>query len=535
MVKTFGLGILAMVLSMTSVPAAERPPALPLAVDAAVEGKAEAAGTRQAFDSQAAAGDYLKGRLRVTAGRFDLDLVDAAGRHLRRLAEGARGVSEFQFVAERPDDQFVVHAWEPGVYTLAIEHKVMAADQLPPQPDYLSPLIAGVAADLAAGKSTDDFWTMVSTRGTPLVEEGREGHKIVTFLGRGAKRNIRLFGAPSGDHEELQRLGASDIWFKSFEVPDGTRLSYQLAFDVPDVPGTARDRRVAILATAKADPLNRHPWPADAVDAYNQDSVLELADAPPQPWLAEKGSPKGKSERLSIESPILGNRRDVTIYRPPGFDPADERTVLLFVFDADQYLERVPVPRILDNMIAAGALPPVVAVFIANPDRAARARELPANPAFADFMAKELYPFVVKETGLVVPAVRTVLAGSSYGGLAAVTVAMRHPEVFGNALSMSGSFWWSPPGTPEDRSEYVAGLVAAGPVLPLRVFLSAGLFETAGGGTTGILETSRHLRDVLEAKGIPVTYRDYAGGHDYLVWQGVISDGLIALFGGERP
>lgn len=271
------------------------------------------------------------------------------------------------------------------------------------------------------------------------------------------------------------------------------------------------------------------------MDAYNQDSVLELADAPPQPWLAEKGSPKGKLERLSIESPILGNRRDVTIYRPPGFDPADERTVLLFVFDADQYLERVPVPRILDNMIAAGAVPPVVAVFIANPDRAARARELPANPAFADFMAKELYPFVVKETGLVAPAVRTVLAGSSYGGLAAVTVAMRHPEVFGNALSMSGSFWWSPPGTPENRSEYVAGLVAAGPKLPLRVFLSAGLFETDGGGTAGILETSRHLRDVMEAKGIPVTYRDYAGGHDYLVWQGVISDGLIALFGGERP
>lgn len=93
---------------------------------------------------------------------------------------------------------------------------------------------------------------------------------------------------------------------------------------------------------------------------------------------------------------------------------------------------------------------------------------------------------------------------------------MRYPEVFGNALSMSGSFWWSPPGTLENRSEYVAGLVAAGPKLPLRVFLSAGLFETAGGGTAGILETSRHLCDVMEAKGIPVIYRDHADGYDYL-------------------
>ena len=141
---------------------------------------------------------------------------------------------------------------------------------------------------------------------------------------------------------------------------------------------------------------------------------------------------------------------------------------------------------------------------------------------------------VVRETGFAAPAARTVLAGSSYGGLASATVAMRHPEVFGNVLSMSGSFWWSPPGTPEDRREYVAGLVAVSGLLPLRFFLAAGLFETGANGTAGILETSRHLRDVLVAKGIPVTYRDYAGGHDYLVWQGVLPDGLIALFCEDR-
>ncbi|MCR6497892.1 alpha/beta hydrolase-fold protein [Shinella sp. CPCC 101442] len=533
--RTVGLGFVAMVLSMTPAPAAETPQALSLAVGAALENKAEAIGTAQAFDPGVAQGSYVKGQLRVATGRFDLDLVDASGRHLRRLADGARGTVEFQFMAETPDDRLIVTGREPGTYALTLDRLVTRADQLPAAPTYLSPTIAGVAETVAAGKATDGFWAMVEAQGTPLVEAGEDGRKIVTFLGRGAQRNIRLFGAPSGDHEELQQLAGSHIWFKSFDVPDGTRLSYQLAFDVPDVPGTARDRRIAILATAKADPLNRHPWPAKASDAYNQDSVLELEGAPPQPWLAENGNPTGTLKTLSIESEVLGNRRDITIYRPAGFDPARKDTILLFVFDADQYLERVPVPRMLDNMIAAGAVPPVVAVFVANPDRAARARELPANPAFADFMAVELYPLVVKETGVAVSAARTVLAGSSYGGLAAATVAMRHPEVFGNVLSMSGSFWWSPPGTPEDRREHVAGLIAAGGVLPLRFFLAAGLFETGAHGTAGILDTSRHLRDVLQAKGIPVTYRDYAGGHDYLVWQGVLPDGLIALFGGDRP
>ncbi len=533
--RTIGLGLVAMVLSMTPAPAAETSRALVLAVGKAMQGTAETAGVEQAFDPGAAEGTYAKGQMSVATGRFDLDLVDASGRHLRRLADGISGVAEFQFVADTTGDRLVVTGREPGSYTLTLDRLVARADQLPPTPTYLSPTIADIAQAIAAGKSTDDFWAMVEARGTPLVEDGEDGRKIVTFLGRGAQRNIRLFGAPSGDHEELQQLAGSDIWFKSFDVPDGTRLSYQLAFDVPDVPGTARDRRIAIIATAKADPLNRHPWPAEARDAYNQDSVLELAGAPPQPWLAEKGNPAGTLKTLSIESAALGNRRDITIYRPPGFDPARKDTILLFVFDADQYLERVPVPRMLDNMITAGAVPPVVAVFVANPDRAARARELPGNPAFADFMAKELYPLVLKDTGITVSAARTVLAGSSYGGLASATVAMRHPEVFGNVLSMSGSFWWSPPGTPEDRREYVAGLIAEGGVLPLRFFLAAGLFETGAHGTAGILDTSRHLRDVLQAKGIPVTYRDYAGGHDYLVWQGVLPDGLIALFGAGRP
>lgn len=532
--RMIGPGMLALALSMTPVPAAETSQASALRAGETVEASAVAAGEARVFDPAAAAGTYVKGALRVTAGRFDLDLVDAAGGHLRRLAEGAGGLAEFQFVAGAEGERLVVTGREPGGYGLTLERRVAREEQLPPPPAYLSPIVAEAAADVAAGRPTDAFWAMVEARGTPLVEDGGEGRRIVTFLGRGAKRNIRLFGAPSGDHEELQRLAGSDIWFRSFEVPDSTRLSYQLAFDVPDVPGTARDRRVAILSTAKADPLNRHPWPGEASDAYNQDSTLELADAPPQPWLAERGSPKGTLARLSVESRLLGNRRDITIYRPAGFDPARKDTVLLFVFDADQYLERVPVPLMLDNMIAAGAVPPVVAVFVANPDREARARELPANPAFADFMAKELHPLVLGETGLAASAGRTVLAGSSYGGLASATVAMRHPGVFGNVLSMSGSFWWSPPGTPEDRQEYVAGQVAAGEALPLRFFLAAGLFETGAQGTAGILETSRHLRDVLEAKGIPVTYRDYAGGHDYLVWQGVLPDGLVALFGEGR-
>ena len=66
--------------------------------------------------------------------------------------------------------------------------------------------------------------------------------------------------------------------------------------------------------------------------------------------------------------------------------------------------------------------------------------------------------------------------------------------------------------------------------------MDAGLFEVDTFGTGGaILEPSRHMRDVLLAKGYDVLYRQYASGHDYLNWRGTLADGLMVLIGTERP
>ena len=74
------------------------------------------------------------------------------------------------------------------------------------------------------------------------------------------------------------------------------------------------------------------------------------------------------------------------------------------------------------------------------------------------------------------------------------------------------------------------------PKLPLRFWMDAGVFEVDTNGTGGaILEPSRHMRDVLLAKGYEVHYRQFASGHDYLNWRGTLADGLMVLIGTERP
>lgn len=109
-------------------------------------------------------------------------------------------------------------------------------------------------------------------------------------------------------------------------------------------------------------------------------------------------------------------------------------------------------------------------------------------------------------------------------------MALAHPEAFGNAISLSGSFWWHPEGSAEDQPEHVAAWVAKSPRKNVRFHLTARLFETGRAGSPGIVDTSRHLRDVLAARGYVVTYREYAGGHDYLVWRGALADALVEMW-----
>ncbi|WP_323032424.1 enterochelin esterase [Paracoccus sp. (in: a-proteobacteria)] len=505
-----------------------------LAQDTLVPGPVETvelvAGAPLCLRIEAPPGSYLAGRIEAGALPVDADLLDAQGHHLRRLSHDGRGNIGFHAVAEQDTTLLQLSAPQAGRVGVALDQPVPPADQHPPAPEYLSPRIAA----LAAGGDIDAFWRKVAAEGTPMVEDAGKGKVVVTFLWRGASRNVRLFGAPSNDHEWLERLLGTDIWFKSFRVPDSLRLSYKLAPDVPDIPGDARARRVAILATAQMDPLNRHPWPSETPDRFNQDSTVVLRNAPAQPGTPPAAEADPELKRFTFDSGLLGNSREITLSFLRGLDPADPDIVLALIFDGEQAMNRIDAPRMLDTLTRQGALPPVVAVLIPSIDSQTRGKELPGNPVFAQALAEELLPRVAAETGIRPDPARTVLAGASYGGLAAATVALARPDTFGNAISMSGSFWWAPEGTVADGIPHVAAAYAGREKLPIRFFLSAGLFETGRAGTAGILETSRQLRDVLRLQGYEVAWREYVGGHDYLVWRGALADGLIALFGAEE-
>ncbi len=124
-----------------------------------------------------------------------------------------------------------------------------------------------------------------------------------------------------------------------------------------------------------------------------------------------------------------------------------------------------------------------------------------------------------------------VLSGRSLGGLFAGYACLRRPDVFGNALMQSPSLWW---GAQRDgENEWLARQFAREDRVPARFFLAPGLFETAANSRTSIsiLFSSRHFRDVLQAKGCSLVYREVAGGHDPLNWEVSLPEGVELFLG----
>lgn len=474
---------------------------------------------------------FIKGSYTLTSNVKKIELLDKNQVFIRRLDKVNSLKDNFYFLTYNNDSFFIkiINNNQKNTYNLKIEKQLLARYKEDAKAEPLSPIIQKQKFELKKNKDTTKFWNMVKKTGTPLIEHLKEDDYLITFLYKGAKHNVRLLGGPVSDHVFLDRLENSDIWFKSFKVKKGIRLSYQLAPDVPNIRGTKREKRVAILSTSQVDPFNKKEYKLSKnleLDKYSKYSTVEILADNFIDWTKDIKADKGKVLNTKIKSNILLNERKISIYIPNKFDYKKPHK-LLFVFDGIDYQIKIPTPRILDNLIYKKKILPTVAVFIDNPTRNSRSSELPPNKKFADFMAKELLPFVKSKIKIKQTAKDTILTGSSYGGLASMYVAFSYPELFGNVLSQSGSFWWSK--KDDKQPEWLTRQISKVNKKDLNIYLNAGIYET-GYSSIDILESNRHLYTVLKAKGYEnIIYEEYYSSHDYFAWRANLANGLISL------
>ena len=389
-----------------------------------------------------------------------------------------------------------------------------------------SPRMAALRKSVEAGKRAavlSDFWAEVKKESTPLIEpvSGEPQYSWVTFLWQAKENTANVVvidgvatGIGGGDaaHSMMSRLPGTDVWYRTYKVRNDARFTYWIS------PNDSLEWLITTLPRSshpQADPLNPQ--------RLGPQSYVQLPGARPVPWLTPM-QPAGKVERTKLESDILKNTRDVWVYTPPGFQASGEEYPLLVMMDGGAYVNQVPVPVILDNLIAQKRIPPMVAIMTGN---VARDTELACNPRFSDFLAQELVPWMRENYHATSDPARTIVGGSSLGGLAATFAAFEHPEVFGNVLSQSGSNWWKPEG--EIEGEWLTRQFANSPQGAIRFSVSVGLMEVPDQ-----LDTNRHLRDVLIAKGYPVKYSEFNGNHSYVSWRAEFADRLMDLLGQPR-
>lgn len=442
-------------------------------------------------------------------------------------AAGAYDVEVRAFVASAatapaaPPGRFTIHVDE--TVTADVAEKRRVADRM------ISPTLSEVwlqarAHDEAA---VDAWWSSLAGH-APLVEPspGHPDESIVSFVMRSTGPYVALTGGPDWFEKPLVRIPNTDLWYLSVRMPKDARFLYGFveADRAPDfqLPFHKAPWNNPRDARAKPDPNNPH-------DESGM-SRAELPAAPAQPWIAARADvAKGKLTELTLASAMMQEPRRVAIYTPASYDPA--RTYpLVIAFDGETYGmagdPTLPLPTILDNLIAAGKIPPVVAALVAN--QGTRDRDLPGSEPFAHFVVDELLPEVRTNFHAGLTAATTLVTGSSYGGLCSAFIALRHSDSIGNVLSQSGAFQFErghgavdTPITAEGN--WLARDYARSPAHPVRFYLEAGRFEPP------ILEANRHLRDVLQAKGYSVHYTEFSGGHDYAIWRGTIADGLMTL------
>jgi enterochelin esterase family protein len=343
--------------------------------------------------------------------------------------------------------------------------------------------------------SVDEFWSEVLALGQmPLIFDD-----LAVFLYLGEAGQVDWVGdwtTPNG-----VRLGGSDLWLHAAALPQDARLEYEIRLDGEKL---------------LTDPLN----PLTETGGLGTKSVVLMPEyVPPQFTETLEGIPQGAlSEDIALASASLGYDVNYRVYTPAGYEKLS-RLPVIYVTDGQDYLEFGRMATVLDNLIAAGEIRPLIAVFIDPRDTETgenlRNEQFFDNPKYGDFIAQELVPAVDKAYRTDrSPQARAIL-GASNGGYHSAYFARQHSDLIGLIGMMSPNLEYNP----ALLSEYEQG-----ERLPVKVFLSTGRWHD-------FLDSSRRMRELLEAKDYSLLYIETDEGHSYGNWRSKLDDLLVYFFG----
>jgi enterochelin esterase-like enzyme len=346
----------------------------------------------------------------------------------------------------------------------------------------------------------------------PVVEGTR-----CTFLFRGEADGVylvhQIFGLPG--RIPLRRIAGTDLWYVVLELPDGSRVEYQL-----EVQRDGQHERIN-------DPLNPHlghsPLGSYSVCFAHGYEVPDWTRADPD-------ARHGSLAEFAMPSRALRRDTKVTLYLPARFRRS-ARYPLLIVHDGGDYLQYAAANTVLDNLIHRLDVAEAIVAFIYPGERLT---EYANSAAHARYLTAELVPRLEAEFPLAGTPSARCLMGASFGAIAALSTAFRYPDSYGSLLLQSGSFVFTDIGNDHGGGaafqpvvRFVNRYRAAPRRVADRVFVSCGIYEP-------LIVRNRSMVPTFEAAGMTVRYVEARDGHSWENWRDRLREGLSWIFPGPQ-
>jgi enterochelin esterase-like enzyme len=346
----------------------------------------------------------------------------------------------------------------------------------------------------------------------PIIEGRR-----CTFLFRGEADQVwlaqRVVGLPG--LIPLRRLRGTDLWYLVLELPEGSRVNYQLE--------VRRDGHVEQMNDPLNEKLSYSPVGTSSVCfGYGYES--------PEWTIPDPEARPGELVPLVVQSRALGRDCPVTLYLPARF----RRTAsypLLVVHDGPDFLQYAAAKTVLDNLIHRLDVAETVVAFL-HPQE--RLTEYANSTAHSRFVTAELLPRLETELPLAAKPSARCLLGSSFGAVASLAAAVRSPQTYGSLVLMSGSFVFTDIGTDHGGGEVfdpVVKFVNRYRARPTRVadrlFVSCGVYEP-------LIVSNRSMVPTFESTGMTVRYVEARDGHNWENWRDLLRDALSWVYPGPQ-
>jgi enterochelin esterase family protein len=367
-------------------------------------------------------------------------------------------------------------------------------------------------AEVERGGDAEVFWARVKAGGQMPLLFGDTAVFLHRSPAEGVDWRSDFTDWRASPEAAGRRLGRSDVFtFRRTFLP-GTRLDYKI---------------VETTRTWIVDPLN----PNQQLGGYGPNSEIRLPGwSPPAHLERRPGVPRGTfGPPELVPSRKLGYDVTVRVYVPAPGEGAPRRSPVLYVTDGSDYWheDMGRLTATLDNLIAEGRIPPLVAVFVDpwDPKHEVNRREKelapnaddPSRPIeacpFCEFLVEELGPRV--ESRLRIDGTRRGILGDSLGGFNAAFMGLRYPEHFRLLAIQSPAV---------GRSPWLAEAIAKAKVLPRRVAIDVGLYEER------YLPGARSLRDAYRARGVDVRHIEVPDGHSWGHWRATAAPMLEFLY-----